>query len=64
MNNIAAAKKHTNSAIKAVLAKYDSSWYENEANVEPTKMSEQDYALYSELFDAREQLIIASRKAA
>lgn len=64
MENIATAKRHINSAIKSVLSKYDQDWYANESRVEQNKMSEQDYALYSELFDAREQLIIAARKSA
>ena len=64
MNNIAAAKKHINSAIKSILDSYNSAWYDNESKVDQTLMSEYDYEIYSEMYDAREQLIQAARKAA
>ncbi|EJL6679749.1 hypothetical protein FXE80_01245 [Vibrio cholerae] len=39
--------------INKILAKYDSNWIDNEHDVDPAKMSDEDYKLYNELFEMR-----------
>ncbi|EJL6709637.1 hypothetical protein NMS01_003140 [Vibrio cholerae] len=42
--------------INQILAKYDSSWIDNEHDVDPVKMSDEDYKIYNELFEIRSNI--------
>lgn len=56
MQQVRDAQKEVKTAIKAILSKYNATWYDNEANVDQTKMVTEDYDIYSSLYDARDLL--------
>ena len=62
MENTIEASKLVKSAIKALLNKYNHAWYENESSIEQSEMTQEDYEIYSVLFDAREELRTATNK--